>query len=155
MKTSVIKSPLSPLSLTNTHSSTQPSTPEVYHTHTHTYASTQGGWGHWAVYYTGSLKFYINILLFVGSTTLGTKVNFHWLDHSAECSNVLTTNCNLQKANFVYNQCECSWIYRPLSYPFRSLAGINPYTYNSHKNTQKHTISTRLVHWDELCLTFV
>ena len=151
METSVIKSPLSPLSLTNTHSSTQPSTPEVYHTHTHMHQPRE----------VGDIMLFITlvpsnfIFLFVGSTTLGTKVNFHWLDHSAECSNVLTTNCNLQKANFVYNHCECSWIYRPLSYPFRSLAGINPYTYNSHKNTQKHTISTRLVHWDELCLTFV
>ena len=48
--------------------------------------------GQWAVY-----KYYNNVFLFVGLTTLGTLVNFDWLAHEVEYSNVSTTNCNLRK----------------------------------------------------------
>ena len=66
-------------------------------------------------------KIFYNISLSVGLTTLGTLVNFDWLIHLVECSNVSTTYFNLQKENFVYNHLECTSIYRPLSYPFKSL----------------------------------
>ena len=36
-------------------------------------------------------KILLNVFLFVGSTTLGTILNFDWLVHYFECSNVLTT----------------------------------------------------------------
>ena len=45
-----------------------------------------------------SLKSYNNVFLFAGLTTLGTLVNFDWLVHSVDCSNVSIANSNLQKA---------------------------------------------------------
>ena len=38
-----------------------------------------------------------NVFLFIDLTTLGTLMNFNWLIHSDECSNISTTNFNLQK----------------------------------------------------------
>ena len=46
------------------------------------------------------LKSYNNVSLLVGSTTLGTLVNFDWLLHKIECPNVSTTNANLQNGYF-------------------------------------------------------
>ena len=39
--------------------------------------------------------FYNNVFLFVGLKTLGTYVNFDWLDHEVESSSALTTYFNL------------------------------------------------------------
>ena len=50
----------------------------------------------------------------------GDFIQFWWLVHLVECSNVSTTNCNLQKLLFgVYalGMISINW---PLSYPFRS-----------------------------------
>ena len=44
-----------------------------------------------------STKFCNDVFLFVGFTTLGTLVNFNWLVQLVECSNVSTTNFNLEK----------------------------------------------------------
>ena len=37
----------------------------------------------------------IKVFFFVDLTILGTVVNFDWLVHLVDCSNVLTNNCNL------------------------------------------------------------
>ena len=42
-------------------------------------------------------KFYNNIFLFVWLTSLETLVNFDWLIHLVECSNVSTINFDLQR----------------------------------------------------------
>ena len=44
-----------------------------------------------------SPKFYYNVFLFVGLTTLETFIKFDWLVYQFECPNVSTSNCNLQK----------------------------------------------------------
>ena len=62
-----------------------------------------------------------NVFLLVGLTTLGIFVNFDWLIHYVKCSNVLTTNFNYRRSNFVYHYLECTSIYQLLSYPFKSL----------------------------------
>ena len=51
-----------------------------------------------------------NVFLFVGLTTLGTWVNFDWLDKCFECLNVSRTNINPQTDNFVYHQCRWTTI---------------------------------------------
>ena len=53
--------------------------------------------GQLAVFYTSPKSFIITFFLFVGVTTFGTSVNFDCFVHKVECSNVLTTNFNLQK----------------------------------------------------------
>ena len=55
---------------------------------------TRGCLLHW------SPKFNNNVFLLVGLTTLGTSVNFDWLVHSFECSNVSTTNVNRDEIQF-------------------------------------------------------
>ena len=45
-------------------------------------------------------KFYINVFFFVGLTTLETLVNFDYLFHLVECSNVSTTNLITRRGNF-------------------------------------------------------
>ena len=45
-----------------------------------------------------SSKFYNNIFLFVGLTTLGNLVNFDWLVNQVEFPNVSTTYFNLHNA---------------------------------------------------------
>ncbi len=47
-----------------------------------------------------SPKFYNNIFLCVCLSILGTLMNFDRLDHQVECSNVSTTNFNLQNGYF-------------------------------------------------------
>ena len=49
---------------------------------------------------TSPQSFLTDVFLFVGSTTLGTLINFDWLVHLAECSNVSNTYFNLQKGLF-------------------------------------------------------
>ena len=46
-------------------------------------------------------RFLVTFSIFVGLRTLGTFKNFYWLVYLDECLNVLTTNFNLQKGNFV------------------------------------------------------
>ena len=43
--------------------------------------TNHGGRGQWAVYYTSHQKFYNNIFLFVGLTTLDTFIECDWLVH--------------------------------------------------------------------------
>ena len=50
-----------------------------------------------------SKKFYINVVLFVGITTLMTLLNFVSLIYYVECLNVSTSTFNLQRGNFVYH----------------------------------------------------
>ena len=42
-------------------------------------------------------KPYKNVFLLIGLTTLGPFIEFDWLVHLVECTNVSTTNFNLQK----------------------------------------------------------
>ena len=62
------------------------------------YGNMQGGTGRWAVYYTGPTNY--NVFFFVCLTTLGIILEFDWLAHYVECSNVSTTNCNVKKGKF-------------------------------------------------------
>ena len=73
--------------------------------------------GQWAVNYTSHQSF----LIFLSFLNLNLFMNFDCLVHWVECPNVSTTNCNLQKVNFVYHQWGCISIYKPLSYPFGTL----------------------------------
>ena len=74
--------------------------------------------GQWAVFCTSPQSFIDKVFLFVGLTTLGTLVNFYWLVHSVDCSNVSTTNLNLQMGYFCVSKIgRCTSIYPPLSYP--------------------------------------
>ena len=51
--------------------------------------------------------------LFIGLSTLGTLVDFDWLAHKVECSNVLSTNIIIyRRFNFVYLHLGCTSIYR-------------------------------------------
>ena len=43
------------------------------------------------------IKLVPKVFIFVYSTTLGTTLNFDWFVHLVECSNVSTTNSNIQK----------------------------------------------------------
>ena len=46
-------------------------------------------------------KFYNNVFLFFGLTSLGTfEMKFDWLVHLIEYPNVSITNCNLKKGLF-------------------------------------------------------
>ena len=85
----------------------------------------QGGMGHWTVYYTSPQSLRITFFLLIGFTTFGTfLLNFNWLVHLVACPNVSTTNS--------YCRCGCTSIYRPLSYPFRSMILIHyRYSLNS------------------------
>ena len=59
-------------------------------------------------------KFQNNVFICVYLTTF---IEFDWLIHSGE-----STNCNSQKGlKYVYHHWRCTSIYRPLSFPFRSL----------------------------------
>ena len=47
----------------------------------------------------------------------GLFINFDWLVHLVECSNVLI----YRRGNFLCHNWGCKTIYRPLSYPFKTL----------------------------------
>ena len=66
--------------------------------------------------------FYNNVLLFVGLTTLGT-LNLILISWFIKLSVQMFQPLILVygRKNFVYNHWACISIYRPLSYPFRSL----------------------------------
>ncbi len=64
-------------------------------------------------------KFYNNVFLFFGLTTLETLVNFDWLIYCIECPNVSTTSFNLHHWGYTS-------VYWPLSDPFRSLVINKP-----------------------------
>ena len=74
-------------------------------------AMCQRGRGHWVVYYTGSQSFVIKLayqlwgLWFVGLLSWMTKPLI----------------VIYRRVNFVFHNWECTLIYRPLSFPFRSL----------------------------------
>ena len=67
-----------------------------------------------------SPKFYDNIFLFFGLTTLETLRNFNWL--SFQTFQPLTLF--YRRCNFVYHHWGCTSIYRPLSFPFRSVCSF-------------------------------
>ena len=96
---------------------------------------TQRDRGIWAIYYTSPQSFIIRFI-----TTLGTSiiicpyspispgiivqkeiVNFDWLVIQLECSHDQQLILMNRMRNFVYLHWGCTSIYRPLSYPFRSL----------------------------------
>ena len=81
--------------------------------------SLQGGRGQWAVYYTSSKNFYNNVFKFV---TLGTFIDF-WLvgSFSLAAKRFNPPIVYYKRGNFVYHHWIYTSIYRPLSYPFRSL----------------------------------
>ena len=81
--------------------------------------SLQGGRGQWAVYYTSSQKFYNNVFKFV---TLGTFIDF-WLvgSFSLVAKRFNPPIVYYKRGNFVYHHLIYTSIYRPLSYPFKSL----------------------------------
>ena len=64
-------------------------------------------------------------LLFVGLATLGIYNEFRLVVHKVECPNISTTNCKLQRGNLcIIIRDVCTSIYRPLSYPYRSLVWV-------------------------------
>ena len=68
-----------------------------------------------------SLKFHYNVFLFVGSTTLGLLFNLiSWFIRLIVQTFQLVIVI-YRRYIFVYHYCECTLIYRPLSYPFRSM----------------------------------
>ena len=80
------------------------------------------GRGHWTFCYTSPQRFIIHLfsrwLNHYGDFNL---ILFGWF---IECSNVSTTNCNLQKGSFCISSLGdvlCTSIYRTLSYPYKSL----------------------------------
>ena len=75
----------------------------------------QGGRGQWAVYYTSPQSCIIRFLI-RWLNNFGDY--FDWLVHFRTFQ-PLTVIC--RRGNFVYNHRGCTSIYRPLSYPFRSL----------------------------------
>ena len=50
-----------------------------------------------------SPTFYNIAFLFAGLSTFGTWVNFNWIAHYVECSNVSTTHLNLQKGISIWD----------------------------------------------------
>ena len=61
-------------------------------------------------------SFIITFSFLLAQQLWGLFLNFDWLVHLVECPKVWTTTCN-----FGYQPCGCIWIFRPLSYSFRSL----------------------------------
>ena len=74
-----------------------------------------------------SPKFCNNVLFLDNFTTLGTSMNFYWLDHWVECLNVSISNCNLQKGYFfVYHHWGCISIHQPFSlYPCHAVLYVH------------------------------
>ena len=62
-----------------------------------------------------SPKFYICVFLLFDSTTLGTIIEFGWFKPFQQ---LIVFFC---RGNFVEHHWECTPLYRPLSYSFRSL----------------------------------
>ena len=98
----------------------------------------QGGRGHWPVYHTSPQSFIMTLFtLFVSSTTLRTLLNFGLLfklSHQTFQPLIVI----YITGHFVYHHWNCSSIYRPLSYPFRSLN-------NKPKMFQKNKTSTCVI----------
>ena len=82
--------------------------------------------------FPNSSKFYNNVFLFAGLITLGTFIEFWLVCSLVECPNVSITKCNLWRGYFVFQHWGCTWIYRPLSYPFGSLASCTVSEYHLH-----------------------
>ena len=81
----------------------------------------QGERGHIAIYYA-SPQSYIMIFSFSLAQQLwGLLLNFDWLVHQVECTNVSTFNC---KVHYVYHHWGCTLINRTLSYHSRSLVYV-------------------------------
>ena len=59
--------------------------------------------------FTGTLKFYVNVIIFVGLKSLGTYIEFELIGPKLKVSKQL----NPQRGNFVYYYLEC-----PISYPY-------------------------------------
>ena len=87
---------------------------------------TSGRVGTFKFYLHWSPKFYDNIFLFVGLFTLATFIFDGWLINGS----VQTFQPLIQiykRCRFVYHYWECTLIYRPLSYPYRSLEHLENY----------------------------
>ena len=78
----------------------------------------QEGRGNWAIYYTSPHNFIITFSYSLDQQLLGPSLDYNWLVHEVLCTNVSTPNF---RDIFVYHHWVCALIYRPLSYPFRSL----------------------------------
>ncbi len=79
------------------------------------------GEGHWVVYYTSPQRFIITFSYSLPQQLWELLLNFFWMVHLTKCPNVLTTNINPQKGYFCAYHWGYTSIYRPLSYPFRSM----------------------------------
>ena len=66
-------------------------------------------------------KFYNNLFLIVGLTTLRTLMNFDWLVNKINVQTVQPLIVIFKRDNFVNYHCVWTSIHVPLSYPFRSL----------------------------------
>ena len=85
-------------------------------------SEAQAGRGHLAVYSTSPQSFIITILIGLLNNFLGLILNFDWLIHIVECSNVSTIEI-YRRGNFVYHHLGCTSINWPLSLnPCGSLA---------------------------------
>ena len=85
----------------------------------------QGGRANWTVILYWYLKFYNHVFLFVHSKTLRTFIDFNWLVNLVECLNISSFQPLIliyRRGNFVCHHWGCTFIYRPLPYPFGTLA---------------------------------
>ncbi len=78
----------------------------------------QGGRGHWAVYYT-SRQIVLITFVIRWVNNFGALILFVWLIKLSV--KIFQPLIVMYKVNFVYYYWGCTLIYRPLSYPFRSL----------------------------------
>ena len=81
-----------------------------------------------------SPKFYYNVFLFVGLSTVGTLVNFTWIVQIISSVQMFQSLIVMyRRGNFVYHHWGCTAIKRQKSYPFRFLfekrGGYNWFTH--------------------------
>ena len=77
-------------------------------------------------------------LLFIAYQQWRFLLNFDWFVQLAECPNVSSPYCNLQRGNFVYHHCINLL---PLSFPFRSLESTTKHCVSVCQENYVHNIS--------------
>ena len=68
-------------------------------------------------FYTSPQSIIITFSYTLAYQLCGLLLNFAWLVYLTFQPPIVI----FRRANFVYHQWECTWIFRPLSYPFRSV----------------------------------
>ena len=99
------------------------------------------GRGHWAFYYTSSQSFIINFSYSMVQQLWKLLLNFDWMVHQVEFTNVLTTYCNLKKSLYfkcLYVECTYVNVHQFISHclipldPWKCLAPFYSFAYSSH-----------------------